>query len=164
MTRGLYPPDSLSQEDIQTLKTVRRDIYTNAMLGGGVGGSAGLVLHTGAQWARRFGLTNATLNRNTLMLSVMGGAAFGMFVFAQATGKEEVHFLHPIFQVGAMTPGELDFRDYRKRMMEAGQKEEDVDRMLETRLTRRKSMLEGFQKGHGLNDSHGGHWYKENQK
>ena len=34
MTRGLYPPDTLSDDDIQTLGSLRRQIYENAVVGG----------------------------------------------------------------------------------------------------------------------------------
>lgn len=99
------------------------------------------------------------------MLSVLGGGALGMFLFAVSTGKEEVHLLHPIFQVGAVPPGELDRQDYRNTIIQAEKSEElDVQKLQERRITRRRSLMDGFQKGHGLNDSHGGHWFKENQK
>ena len=35
MTRGLYPPETLSKDDIRTLASVRREIWTNAIIGGG---------------------------------------------------------------------------------------------------------------------------------
>ena len=130
----------------------------------GFGAGSGLVLHTGAQWARRMGLTSAKFNRNTLMLSVLGGGALGMFVFAVSAGKEQVHNLHPIFQVGAAPPGELDSVDYQRKMNRGRQENLDVEKMQEIRLTRRRSMMDRFEKGSGLNDAHGGHWVKENQK
>jgi len=35
MTRGLYPPDTLSKDDIYTLQQLRRDLWYNAFVGGG---------------------------------------------------------------------------------------------------------------------------------
>lgn len=35
MTRGLNPPDTLSADDVHTLRAVRRDIYYNGIIGGG---------------------------------------------------------------------------------------------------------------------------------
>ena len=35
MTRGLVPPDTLSDDEVHTLRTVRRDMYTNGAIGGG---------------------------------------------------------------------------------------------------------------------------------
>lgn len=35
MTRGLYPPDTLTKDDVQTLANVRKEIYTGGLLGGG---------------------------------------------------------------------------------------------------------------------------------
>ena len=44
------------------------------------------------------------MNRNTLFMAVLGGGALGSFVFATAKGKESVHKMHSIFQVGATNP------------------------------------------------------------
>ena len=35
MTRGLNPPDTLSAENVHTLRSVRRDIYYQGIIGGG---------------------------------------------------------------------------------------------------------------------------------
>ena len=35
MTRGLYPPDTLSKDDIYTLQQLRKDLWYNAFIGGG---------------------------------------------------------------------------------------------------------------------------------
>jgi len=106
------------------------------------------------------------------MLSVLGGGALGMFLFAVSTGKEQVHTLHPIFQIGA-TPvrGELDGEDYNSKMLKdkminagigggGGEDKLDLERMQQRRITRRQTITDSFQKT-GLSDSHGGHWYKE---
>jgi hypothetical protein len=124
----------------------------------GFGAGSGLILHTSAQWARKLGMSNVRLNRNTLMLSVLSGGALGMFLFAVSTGKEQVHNLHPIFQIGAAPPGELDHQDYQTKMNQAATL--DMERMQQTRLARRRTLADSFQK-RGLSDSHGGHWYKE---
>jgi len=164
MTRGLYPPDTLTKDDISTLNQVRRELWYNAFIGGGFGAGTGFVLHAGAQVARKYGLIGAKMNRNTLMLSVLGGGAFGMFLFAVSTGKEQVHNLHPIFQVGAAPPGDLGRHDYQTQMNMSGERDGDLDiqKMHQTRVTRRRTMADSFSK-HGLSDSHGGHWFKENQ-
>ncbi len=87
-----------------------------------------------------------------------------MFLFGVAAGKEQVHNLHPIFQVGALPPGELEHQDYQSKIMTADQSEDlDYKKLQEIRLTRRRSMMDGFKKGHGLNDAHGGHWVKDNE-
>lgn len=99
------------------------------------------------------------------MLSVLGGGALGMFLFSVAAGKEQVHNLHPIFQVGAVPPGDLDHINYQNKINQAHQQEDlDFEKMQEIRLTRRRSMMDTFKRGHGLNDAHGGHWVKEDQK
>jgi len=92
-----------------------------------------------------------------------------MFLFAVSTGKEQVHTLHPIFQIGASPPGELVHQDYQsKRRMATdnnvtgGDSLLDMERMQQTRLTRRRTMTDSFRRT-GLSDSHGGHWYKEEE-
>jgi len=100
----------------------------------------------------RFGWIKAKLNRNTLGLSIMAGSALGSFLLSAKTGKEEVHSLHPIFEVGAMKDNnELDSPRYNQ--MRAG-----GDDRHHRRAVRRKTLDDSFQKQHGLSDSHGGHW------
>lgn len=167
MTRGLYPPDTLTKDDVVTLAKVRQDIWSNGLIGGGFGAGSGLVLHTGAQWARRFGLINPKLNRNTLMLSVLAGGSLGMFLFATSRGKEEVHNLHDIFQVGATPRDKVTRPDYQtmvKKSKKEMESEIDLEKMQEIRLTRRRSLMDSLQRGHGISDAHGGHWYKEGDK
>ncbi|CAJ1969444.1 unnamed protein product [Cylindrotheca closterium] len=169
MTRGLYPPDTLSNNDIETLQALRRDIYSNALKGGFFGMGSGLVLHTAGQWARKLGITKASFNRNTMMLSVLGGGAFGMFLFASSTGKEQVYKLHPIFQVGAMPPppGDLDATglDYSQKVQQAqlvpGGKDDqefDIKKLHSMRAVRRKTVQDNLEHGKGFSDSHGGRW------
>eukprot|EP00980_Cylindrotheca_fusiformis_P028695 scaffold22638_cov138-Cylindrotheca_fusiformis.AAC.7 len=123
------------------------------------GMGSGLVLHTAGQWARKFNMTKAKFNRNTLMLSVLGGGALGMFLFASSTGKGQVHKLHPIFQVGAMPPSEEEL-DYVKKVQLA-KGDLDMTKLKEMRAVRRKSMMDSLEHGKGFSDSHGGHWYRE---
>eukprot|EP00934_Nitzschia_sp_Nitz4_P006554 Nitzschia sp. Nitz4//scaffold61_size107673//98277//98909//NITZ4_004254-RA/size107673-processed-gene-0.170-mRNA-1//1//CDS//3329555767//6544//frame0 len=174
MTRGLYPPDTLSKEDVATMARVRQEIISQAMVGGGFGAGSGLIFHTGLQWARRLGWTKTTLNRNTLFLSVLGGGAFGMFLFATSAGKERVHQLHHIFQVGAVKPtAELDRQDYNTIVRKATEipmsmaeqysddGEVDMDKLRDVRLARRRSLADRLASGQGFSDAHGGHWYRE---
>jgi hypothetical protein len=153
MTRGLHPPETLSDEDVQTLRVVRRDIYTNGAIGGGVGACAGVVLYTGAQWAKKLGYMKRTsLNRNVGMLTVLGSFAFGMFLAASKTGKEEVHVLHPIFRVGA-----VDVDPTQQSVV-------DPARLKQMRMTRRRTLTDNLHRGHGLSDSHAGRWVDDNSE
>lgn len=98
------------------------------------------------------------------MLSVLGGGAFGMFLFAVATGKEQVHNLHPIFQIGAAPPGDLHRETYIRKMSQTTEANGlDFERMHQTRVTRRTTLNDSFQKT-GLSDSHGGHWYNDEEE
>lgn len=69
----------------------------------GLGACTGFVLYTGAQYAKRYGYLSRSqqLNRNVGMLMTLVGFAFGTFLGASITGKEEIHNLHPIFRAGA---------------------------------------------------------------
>jgi hypothetical protein len=99
------------------------------------------------------------------MLSVLGGGALGMFLFASSTGKEQVHKLHPIFQVGAMPQGDLDYSKKLQRVHDVdGQKNDeqlDVSKLKDMRAVRRRSMMDNLEKGRGFSDAHGGHWYRD---
>jgi hypothetical protein len=117
----------------------------------GLGACAGLVLYTGAQWAKKAGFLKATLNRNHGMFMVMSSFALGTFLAASKTGIEEVHVLHPIFRAGAVdNPQTADVVD---RM-----------RLQQMRMTRRKTLMDNLQHGHGLSDSHAGRWVEENSE
>eukprot|EP00532_Pseudo-nitzschia_australis_P008122 CAMPEP_0168176442 /NCGR_PEP_ID=MMETSP0139_2-20121125/7790_1 /TAXON_ID=44445 /ORGANISM="Pseudo-nitzschia australis, Strain 10249 10 AB" /LENGTH=177 /DNA_ID=CAMNT_0008095161 /DNA_START=111 /DNA_END=644 /DNA_ORIENTATION=+ len=168
MTRGLNPPNTLSTEDVRTLRSVRRDIYSQAILGGGLGLCGGVVLFTGGQWARKLGFVgrgqSLRYNRNTGMLVVLSSFALGQFVAASATGKELVHLIRPMFMAREEKPtgGSGD----------CGNVDVDVDvppavvvdpkRLYDMRLARRKSLAETLyeQKG-GISDSHSGRWVED---
>jgi hypothetical protein len=154
-----------------------------------------LVLHTAVQWMSKLGyLRKAKLNRNTLFMSVLGGGALGSFMFAVTTGKNQVHNLHSIFQVGANPTGDLDY--YQRTLQKARERGEDIRALEHSRLTdhppttdasvtnntnpnektvdlekleqiriiRRKTVNDSFRTGHGLSDSHGGHWVPDDGK
>eukprot|EP00529_Nitzschia_sp_RCC80_P033982 CAMPEP_0113452496 /NCGR_PEP_ID=MMETSP0014_2-20120614/6876_1 /TAXON_ID=2857 /ORGANISM="Nitzschia sp." /LENGTH=203 /DNA_ID=CAMNT_0000343869 /DNA_START=981 /DNA_END=1592 /DNA_ORIENTATION=- /assembly_acc=CAM_ASM_000159 len=150
MTRGLQPPDSLSKEDVYVLREVRKDIYTQGMVGGGLGACAGLVMYTGAQhMKKRLGyFKNAPFNRNTAMLVVFSSFAFGTFLFSSTTGKEEVHKLHPVFRAGAGNGGGEGDSDG----------EDLTQRLKSNRMTRRKTVMDTIQRGRGFSDAHSGRW------
>mmetsp|Transcript_6084 Transcript_6084/g.13606 ORF Transcript_6084/g.13606 Transcript_6084/m.13606 type:complete len:172 (-) Transcript_6084:2278-2793(-) len=102
MPRAFSPPDTLSKEDIRTIADVRRGIWNNAFWGMGVGSLSGVVAHSLGQFGQsRLGLLKGTqLNRNTALLTFLGGGALGSFLMATTAGKNQVHHLHPIFEVG----------------------------------------------------------------
>ena len=133
------------------------------------GMGSGLVLHTGAEWAKKLGVTKASFNRNTRMLSVLAGGAFGMFLFASSTGKEQVYKLHPIFQVGAMPKD--DAMDYSKKVQraqlvsnEGAEEHVDVSKLQSMRAARRQTMKDNLEHGKGFSDSHGGQWYHDHDE
>ena len=128
----------------------------------GLGLCSGIVMYTGAQWARKLGLIKGSgLNRNTGMLTVLGSFAFGTFFMASTTGKELVHLLHPVFQAGWAEPEHqlilprLDYETTRKQQTLSTQQ------LREMRTLRRKTLMENLQKGRGISDSHSGRWIEE---
>jgi hypothetical protein len=152
MTRAFTPPETLSKEEIRTIADVRRDIWTDAFYGMGVGSMSGICLHTVANFASRRGLVKGlSLNRNTAFVSFLAGGAFGSFLMATTTGKNEVHKLHPIFEVGSKTGKESLVRD------------RDSEERKKNRLLRRKTLQETLERQHGLSDSHGGKWAPEDE-
>jgi|Transcript_21538 hypothetical protein len=167
MSRSFTPPDTLSKEDIRTIADVRRDIWTNGFKGLVGGLMSGYVIHTVGQfWHSR--LSEATkmklhvpgdapfkFSRNTAFLSVMVGGAVGSFGMATAAGKNRVHKLHDIYDVGKTPTG----TDYQKQIAQA-QLDDKADRK-ERRLKRRATVKKLIEEGHGLSDSHGGQWVAE---
>lgn len=190
MTRAFTPPETLSKEDIRKVADVRRDIWTSAFWGMGVGSVGCFALHTLAQVASRRGLIKGanTLNRNTALLSFLGGGAFGSFIMATTTGKNEVHKLHPVFEVGSK-------QEYEQSLIRAQQREENLrslerDRLVRrasqgveggevvsissldgerqerarNRMMRRKTLQDRLLHGQGQTDSHGGRWAPEDAR
>jgi hypothetical protein len=105
MSRSMLPPPSLSKEDVKTLADVRRDIWTQAWYGMGIGSACGGIVHAAVSYGSRkklWGPFNAT--RNSLMAAIIMGGTLGSFLLATTTGKNEVHNLHPIYQRGAIHP------------------------------------------------------------
>jgi hypothetical protein len=126
-----------------------------------------LILHTAAQWMSKSGyLRSAKLNRNTLFLSVLGGGAFGSFLFAVTMGKKQVHNLHSIFQVGANPKGDLDYyqRTLQNTKEAPTQNAVDLEKLEQNLVIRRRTVHDSIRTGHGLSDSHGGHWVPEDGK
>jgi hypothetical protein len=159
----------------------------------GLGACTGFVLYTGAQWAKKYGfLQRSNLNRNVGMLMTLVGFAFGTFMGASVTGKEEVHNLHPIFRAAAMDPtmmtevggrveGEQQKLSYQARWLQARKEAEagevehegsdessarivDRQRLQQMRMTRRRTLMNNLHQGHGLSDSHSGRWVEENSE
>jgi hypothetical protein len=152
MTRAFTPPETLSKEEIRTIADVRRDIWTDAFYGMAVGSFSAIAMHTLAGFASRRGLVrNLSLNRNTALFSFLAGGAFGSFIMATTTGKNEVHKLHAIFEVGSK-------RDKESILRDPGSEERKRNRLL-----RRKTLEETLEHQHGLSDSHGGKWAPEDE-
>jgi len=147
MSRSFTPPSSLSKDDVTTIADVRRDIWTSAFIGMGTGSVTCLALHSllAAGSRRNIGkLASLTLNRNTAMASFFLGGAFGSFVMATTTGKNEVHNLHPIFQIGArqqppfapLDPHQRRWSSYQENLEKSRNREADL-----RNLERRRSLL-----------------------
>jgi len=123
----------------------------------GLGLCSGVVLYTGAQWAKKLGFVRgSSLNPNTGMLVVLSSFAFGTFFMASTTGKELVHTLHPVFEAGWAEPpntlalpklgksSNTNTNDHQETTAAV-----DPQRLRELRITRRKSLLET----HGIGGS-----------
>lgn len=181
MSRSFTPPDTLSQQDIRTIADVRRDIWTNSFQGMGYGTATGIVVHTIASLVTR----SKQLNRNTALFSALAGGALGSFLAATVTGKNQVHQLHPIFQIGAngSSAAKPDSGDdsvmssSSSPLVRAKEREEQLrttlerrhsniepssqEDLLRNRVLRRKTLQNALLHQNGLNDSHGGHWVEK---
>jgi len=182
MSRAFQPPDTLSDENIKTMAQVRRDIWTSGLTGLVVGSTAGYTSFVSARliYNRLSESTKIKLegylpyrdaakifNRNTAFLSVMAGGALGSFLLSVTIGKNKVHQLHDIFDLG-----KIDSRTPYQKQREDGDMEgnnNDISTMehlaieRQRRITaRRNTMRHRMEEGHGLSDSHGGHWLEDN--
>lgn len=103
MSRAFHPPDTLTKEDIRTIADVRRDIWTQGFYGMATGSLSALVLHSLMSWGQQRTqlFKGIALNKNTRMASFFLGGSLGAFILATTAGKNSVHELHPIFQVGS---------------------------------------------------------------
>ena len=163
--------DNLSKEDVKTLADVRRDVWTAGFKGLGYGSVGGYTLHTAARLIHN-SLSDAAkgklrfpgsdkpirFNRNTAFFSFMAGGALSSFLLATTTGKNEVHQMHDIFEIGKneyKTP-------YQKHYENAKLNDEETEDMRnKRRLSRRKTVSKRLTKGQGLSDSHSGTWIQE---
>ncbi|KAI2500761.1 hypothetical protein MHU86_13685 [Fragilaria crotonensis] len=152
MSRSFTPPDSLSKDDRRALADVRRAIWTDSFLGLAYGSVTALTGHTIVSLVTR----SKKLNRNTALLSFLLGGSLGSFLAATTTGKNQVHSLHHIFQVGATSTSNPS--------SEGGQQEQQLKEELSpevlkhNRVLRRKTLQNALESHSGLNDSHGGRW------
>lgn len=104
MSRAFTPPDTLSKDDIRTIADVRRDIWTNGFRGLVLGSLSGYVLHTVVRIGHQRKFWKIPTTANTAFVSFMLGGAVGSYVMAVTTGKNAVHRMHDIFQIGAKPP------------------------------------------------------------
>ena len=157
MSRSFTPPSTLSKDEIRTIADVRRDIWTASFQGLAGGSFAGLAGHALASYGASRQWWKFRTNRNTWMASFFLGGALGSFVMATTTGKNQVHQLHPIFQVGARPPPPA--KTYHDALEEARDRSlrEETEQLRQNRLYRRATLSNSLQ-GRGLSDSHGGHW------
>jgi hypothetical protein len=127
----------------------------------GLGACSGLVMYTGAQWAKKFGyFPKTTLNRNHGMMMVLGGFALCTFLAASKTGKEEVHVLHPLFRRGGVGATDQEAANQHQKLDYEGRRQA----LMENRMTRRKTLDNLLHKHHGLSDSHAGRWVDDETK
>jgi len=166
MSRAFTPPDTLSQENIRTIADVRRDIWTSGFQGLAIGSAGGYFLHSTARFVHNRlsdasklkvsapGNASMHFSRNTAWLSFMAGGAIGSFAMATAAGKNRVHSLHDIYEIGKKQPG----TEYQRNLALATSRDEEVQERVRRRISRRATVKKRLEEGHGLGDSHGGHW------
>ena len=168
MSRAFSPPDTLSKDDIRTMADVRRNIWTAGFQGLGYGSVTGFAVHAVSRFVYNRlpdttklkiapGEVPFRFSRNTAFLSVMVGGAVGSFVMATTAGKNRVHKLHGIYEAGKSEVGS----GYQSDLARAQEREEEIRERNRRRLSRRATVRQRLEEGHGLSDSHGGHWTNE---
>mmetsp|Transcript_12733 Transcript_12733/g.27498 ORF Transcript_12733/g.27498 Transcript_12733/m.27498 type:complete len:269 (+) Transcript_12733:153-959(+) len=113
------------------------------------------------------------LGKNTFMFSLLGGGALGSFVMSTTAGKNTVHLLHPIFDVGrdehagkspyqiAMTKGHNQRHggnDATTNTVNTVEDELDAAHHRARSLCRKASMKHRLENGQSLSDTHGNTW------
>ena len=116
------------------------------------------------------------LTKNTFLLSFLGGGALGSFVLSSTAGKNAVHLLHPIFNVGrdeyaGMSPyqieakkAEMALQQQQSNVVEDGalttaaiinqDSQLDIQHHKQRTLHRKASIKERLESGHSLSDTH----------
>uniref|UniRef100_A0A7S2KDW0 Uncharacterized protein n=1 Tax=Leptocylindrus danicus TaxID=163516 RepID=A0A7S2KDW0_9STRA len=109
--RAYERPDSLTDEDMQRLNDVRREMWVNGAKGmvfGSVGGITGLSLFDMFEQKKKGrSLTlppRFTYGRNNAFLAVMLGGVVGSYLSARLTGIRSVRDLYPVFERGISHP------------------------------------------------------------
>lgn len=154
--------DNLSKDDERVMADVRRNIWTSGFKGLGYGSAFGLIGYTCASFIYnrlddvRKKKVPIHFNRNTAFFTVMCSGALGSFLMSTTTGKNSVHEMHPIFEIGKkenLTP-------YQKAHKESqiSEEDDDVDIYRQRMISRRKTIKNRMDSQHGLSDSHGGKW------
>mmetsp|Transcript_16287 Transcript_16287/g.24629 ORF Transcript_16287/g.24629 Transcript_16287/m.24629 type:complete len:269 (-) Transcript_16287:338-1144(-) len=116
------------------------------------------------------------LTKNTFLLSFLGGGALGSFVLSSTAGKNAVHLLHPIFNVGrdeyaGMSPYQIEAKkaemtlhqQQQSNVVEDGalptaiihqDSQLDIQHHKQRTLHRKASIKERLESGHSLSDTH----------
>ncbi|EED86563.1 predicted protein [Thalassiosira pseudonana CCMP1335] len=199
MSRAFSPPDTLSQDNVKSIADVRRTVWINGFLGLGVGSVTGMLGHIVLQkmqshyvgdttsvaqkaqektkesfgWIQKCLRPLPPLGRNTFLLSVLGGGALGSFVMSTTAGKNAVHLLHPVFQVGrdehaGQSPYQIAIAKAKElegklaatdtQQSQTNEDELDVAHHRARSLRRKGSMKRRLESGHSLSDTHGNTW------
>ncbi|KAL9187080.1 hypothetical protein ACHAXT_010800 [Thalassiosira profunda] len=193
MSRSFTPPDTLSDDDIRTVADVRRAVWINGLFGLGAGTAAGTTGHLVLQklqkmyvpegppaagkaseggWIYRCLRPLPPLGKNTFLLSLLGGGALGSFVMSTTAGKNAVHLLHPIFNIGrnehaGKSPYQIAISTAEEQDIDATTKsfvnedDLDADHHRSRSLRRKASMKRRLESGHSLSDTHGNTWPTE---
>ncbi|KAL7463868.1 hypothetical protein ACHAXS_004219 [Conticribra weissflogii] len=200
MSRAFNPPDTLSQDNIRTVADVRRTVWINGIFGLGAGSVTGMMSHIILQKLQRHYIGDEVasdsskiprkntgkesgfmyrclrplppLGKNTFLLSLLGGGALGSFVMSTTAGKNAVHLLHPIFQVGrdehaGKSPYQIAMANAQKQQLtgdsSSEQRTKDVDELDADHhrirsLRRSQSIKRRLESGQSLSDTHGNTW------
>uniref|UniRef100_A0A7S1BSN7 Uncharacterized protein n=1 Tax=Corethron hystrix TaxID=216773 RepID=A0A7S1BSN7_9STRA len=157
MSRAFHPPDTLSPQDIRKISDVRREIWTAGFKGLVVGSCASYASHEIVRAGQQRKIIPSTilgkvaLGRNTAALCFMVGGALGSFSMASAAGKNKIHNLHDVFEVGA-NPVRTQYQVIVEEAKAQEKLQHERVERIERRLRRRESLEARFDPHHQFID------------
>lgn len=166
------------------LRSLQRKYVGDEAAAGGSSSEAAQASRTAARKATQIDATSGLmyrclrhlppLGKNTFLLALLGGGALGSFVMSTTAGKNAVHLLHPIFDIGRNEhAGKSPYQIATDKAQEQGGEgdhatttnfentgEDELDAAHHrTRSLRRKaSMKHRLESGQSLSDTHGNTW------
>lgn len=170
---------------LQTLQRRHVGSHDTASPAGGAGKAAATASSSNTKsWKHKLLRPLPPLGKNTFLLSFLGGGALGSFLMSTTAGKNAVHLLHPIFNVGrdeyaGKSPYQIAISKAQKQQQQRDQERDgensriraaieqdelDIIHHSQRALHRKESMKRRLESGHSLSDTHSNTWPEEEKE